>query len=181
MKVKIIQKQDKRLLEEHAKSSFNFGILGRNALYLGIAFFIIGIAISWVLYENSLVGIPLIAKGLFDIIKSPSREKMWVKKKEKELLYNKNIEFEILDDTLKINFDKESKTYTFNSMLQCLISETGILFKISSAEQYYISFKSLGSDLSKLDLIKYLKNQFKDGKIKVKRTYNNVFKKWTKH
>ena len=174
MKVKIIQKYDKSLLEEHAKSSFNFGALGKNELYVAIFFFLIGVAISLLLDDNRLVGIPFIAIGLLEIIKYPTREKRWVKKKEKEKLFNKDIEFEVLNDTLKINFAKETKIHQFDSMRQCLISETGILFKISWSEYYYISFKSLESELTKLDLIKHLKSQFKDGKIKEKRTHNNV-------
>ena len=177
MKVKIIQKQDKGLLEEHAKSSFNFGTLGKNELYVAIFFFLIGVTISLLLDDNRLVGIPFIAIGLFEIIKYPTRERRWVKKKENEKLFNKDIEFEVLDDTLKINFDKESRTHQFDNMRQCLISETGILFKISWSEYYYISFKSLESDLTKLDLIQHLKSQFKDGKIKEKRTHNTVYKK----
>jgi hypothetical protein len=171
MKVKILQKQDKELFEEHAKSSFNFGILGKNELYVAIFFFLIGVTISLLLEDNRLVGIPFIAIGLFEIIKFPTREKRW----EKEKLFNKTIEFEVLDNTLKINFDKESKTHQFNNMRQCLISETGILFKISWSEYYYISFKSLESELTKLDLIKHLKSQFKGGKIKEKQTHNNVY------
>ena len=168
MKKKIIQKQDKGLLEEHAKSSFNFGSLGKNELYVAIFFFLIGATISLLFDENRLVGIPFIVIGLFEIIKYPTREKRWVKKKEKEKLFNKDLEFEISDDNLKISFDEESKTHQFDSMKQCLISETGILFKISWSEYYYISFNSLESDLTKLDLIKHLKSQFKEGKIKEK-------------
>jgi hypothetical protein len=170
MKVKIVQKQNKELLEEHAKSSFNFGTLGKNELYVAIFFFITGVSISLVLEYNRLVGIPFIVSGLFEIIKFPTREKRWVKKKEKEKLFNKTIEFEVLDNTLEIKFDKESKSHQFNNMRQCLISETGILFKISWSEYYYISFKSLENELTKLNLIKHLKSQFKGGRIKEKRT-----------
>jgi hypothetical protein len=173
MKFKIIQKQSRGLLEEHAKSSFNFGSLGRNELYVAIGFFLIGAIISLLFDDNRLVGLPFILIGLFEIIKYPTREKRWVKKKEKEKLFNKDLEFEISDDNLKISFDEESKIHHYESMRQCLISETGILFKISCSEYFYLSFKSLESDLMKLDLIKHLKSQFKNGKIKEKRTHNN--------
>ena len=170
--MKIKQKQDKGLLEEHAKSSFNFGSLGRNELYVAVVFFLIGATISLLFDENRLVGIPFILIGLFEIVKYPTREKRWVKKKEKEKLFNKELEFEISDDNLKVSFDEESKTHQLDSMRACLISETGILFKISRREYYYISFKSLESDLTKLDLISHLKSQFKEGIIKEKRTHN---------
>ena len=174
MKIKIIQKQDRGLLEEHAKSSFNFGTLGRNELYVAIAFFLVGAIISLLFDKNRLVGIPFTVIGLFEIIKYPTREKRWVKKKEKEKLFNKDIEFEISDDSLKITFDEISKTHQFNSMRQCLISETGILFKISWSEYYYISYKSLDDDRLKLNLMEELKKKFEKGKIKEKRTHNNV-------
>ena len=67
--------------------------------------------------------------------------------------FNKDLEFEVSDDSLKITFDKISKTHQFNSMRQCLISETGILFKISWSEYYYISYKSLDNDRLKLNLM----------------------------
>lgn len=173
MKIKIKQKQDRSLLEEHANSSFNFGSLGKNELYVAIAFFLIGIVISLLLDNNRLVGLPFIAIGLFEIIKFPTQEKRWVKKKEKEKIFNKSIDFEILDDTLRIIYDKESKTHRFSKMRKCLICETGILFKISLSEYYYISFKSLESDLKELDLINHLKSKFQEEKIKEKRTNNN--------
>ena len=65
MKIKIIQKQSRGLLEEHAKSSFNFGSLGRNELYVAIGFFLIGAIISLLFDDNRLVGIPFIVIGLF--------------------------------------------------------------------------------------------------------------------
>ena len=89
-------------------------------------------------------------------------------------MFNKDIEFEISDDSLKITFDEISKTHQFNSMRQCLISETGILFKISWSEYYYISYKSLDDDRLKLNLMEELKKKFEKGKIKEKRTHNNV-------
>ncbi len=175
--MKIIQKQDRVLLEEHAKSSFNFGTLGKNELYVAIIFFLIGITISLLSDNNRLVGIPFITIGLIEIIKYPTREKRWLRKKEKEKLFNKYIEFEVLKESLKITFEKESKIHQFDNIRQCLISETGILFKISWSEYYYVSFKSLESDLMKLDLIQHLKTKFKAEKIKVKLTHDNVNKK----
>ena len=80
---------------------------------------------------------------------------------------------------MKITIEKESKIHQFDKIRQCLISETGILFKISWSEYFYISFKSLESDLMKFDLIQHLKTQFKGGKIKLKRTQDNVNKKQT--
>lgn len=178
MKFKIIQKQSRGLLEEHAKSSFNFGTLGRNELYVAIGFFLTGTIISLLIDENRLIGIPFIAIGLLEIVKYPTREKRWVKKKEKEKLFNKVLEFEISDDSLNISFDEISKTHQFDSMRQCLISETGVLFKISWSEYYYISFKSIDNVQLKLDLIEQLKKKFGRGRIKEKRTHNKVYSAW---
>jgi len=175
MKFKITQKQNSRLLEEHAKSSYNFGFLGRNELYIAIGFFLVGSIISLLIDENRLIGIPFIAIGLLEVMKYPTREKRWVKKKEKEKLFNKELEFEISDDNLKISFDEISKTHQFDIMRQCLISETGILFKISWSEYYYISFKSFDNDQLKLDLIEQIRKKFKKGRIKEKRTHNKVY------
>jgi hypothetical protein len=171
MKFKIIQKQSRDLLEEHAKSSFNFGFLGRNELYVAIGVFLVGAIISLLIDENRLIGIPFIAIGILEIVKYPTRENRWVKKKEKEKLFNKDLEFEISDDNLSISFEEISKTHQFDRMRQCLISETGILFKISWGEYYYISFKSIDNNQLKLDLIEQLKKKFEKGRIKEKRTY----------
>jgi hypothetical protein len=153
MKFKIIQKQSRDLLEEHAKSSFNFGFLGRNELYVAIGVFLVGAIISLLIDENRLIGIPFIAIGIL------------------EMLFNKDLEFEISDDNLSISFEEISKTHQFDRMRQCLISETGILFKISWGEYYYISFKSIDNNQLKLDLIEQLKKKFEKGRIKEKRTY----------
>lgn len=94
-----------------------------------------------------------------------------LRNKEKEKLFNKDLEFEISDDNLSISFEEISKTHQFDRMRQCLISETGILFKISWGEYYYISFKSIDNNQLKLDLIEQLKKKFEKGRIKEKRTY----------
>lgn len=169
MNLKIIQKQDRALLEEHAKSSFNFGYLERNELYVAIIFLLVGITIELLLADKRLVGAPFIIIGLIEIIKYPSRERRWVKRKEKEKLFNKSLEFEVSEDHLRINFDKEMfRIHPFKNMRACLVSETGILFKISWQEYYYISFKSLSNEQMKLDLIKHLRPKFKKGKFKGK-------------
>lgn len=80
MEINIKQKQDRTLLKEHAKSSFNFGFLGRNELYVAIGFFLVGSIISLLFDDNRLVGIPFIVVGILEIVKYPTREKRWVKK-----------------------------------------------------------------------------------------------------
>ena len=142
MNLKIDQKQSRSLLEEHAKSSFNYSLLGRNELIVSIVFLLIGVLISILYVQNRLVGLPFIAIGILEIIKYPGRERRWVKKKEKERKFNKNLEFNILNDSLKVTYKEEFKAYKFSDMRKCLISETGILFKITVGEYYYISFKS---------------------------------------
>ena len=178
MDIEINQKQNRSLLEEHAKSSFNFGLLGKNELYVAITFLLIGIVISFLLVTNRLVGLPFIAIGLFEIIKFPTREKRWVLKKEKEKLFNKNIRFKILNDSLEITYDEEFKTHKYIDMKECLISETGILFKISLREYYYISFIIMDNKIKQKELIDFLKEKFKNGRIKIKRTHNKPYISW---
>lgn len=174
MKFKIPQKQDTNLLNEHAKSSFNFGLVGKYELYLAIAFLIIGIIVPFLFDTSILIGLPAILIGLFEILKYPNREKRWVRKKEKEKKFNKNIEFEIFDDRLSISFNDEVKTHPFKKMRECLISETGVVFKISYLEYYYISFKSFDEDNLKSKLISHLKDQFDSKKLKEKRPHNKA-------
>ncbi|WP_020535851.1 hypothetical protein [Lewinella cohaerens] len=170
MKFVINQKQSRSLLEEHAKSSFNFTFLGRNEFLLAIIFLIVGTLIYLLNEENKLIGLPMVAIGLFEIIKYPGREKRWVKKKEKETIFNKNMVFEISKDTLKITYDKVSKSHAFSSMRKCLVSETGILFKISLTEYYYISFKGLETKTEEEDILNTLIEAFREEQIIVKRT-----------
>ena len=117
-------------------------------------------------------GYVFIAIGVLEIIKYPSRVKRWVKKKEKQGIFNKNLEFKIINDRLNIHWDKEEKSHLFSSMRKCLISDTGILFKVSWQEYYYISFKSLDSNVNESDLIDLLNKGFEKSKIIVKRTHN---------
>jgi hypothetical protein len=138
---------------------------------VAIGFFLIG-AIILLFDDNRLGGIPFIVIGLFEIIKYPTREKRWVKKKEKQGIFDKNLEFKILNDRLNIHWDKEEKSHLFSSMRKCLISDTGILFKVSWTEYYYISFKSLDSNVNEADLIDLLNKGFEKNKIIVKRTHN---------
>lgn len=168
MDIKIYQKQSRRLLEEHAKSSFDFGFVGRNELYFAITFFLIGTLMLITLESTRLAGLPFILIGVFEIIKYPTRESRWVRKKEKEQVFNKNIEFQIGTDFLKVTYDQESKTHKYKSMRECLISKTGIVFKITISEYFYISFNSLDDESQKQGLIAHLTEKFENGKIKVK-------------
>ena len=170
--MKINQLQNRTLLKEHAYSSFNFTFIGRNELYIAISFLLIGIIISVFTDHSRLGGIPFIFIGLLEIIKYPSREKRWVNKKEKEAIFNKEIEFEISDNSLLIKYDKESKSHKFVDMRECLISGTGVLFKVSHSEYYYISYKSMAGDKQKKELISNLHNRFPSKKIKTRKTHN---------
>lgn len=174
MNLIIKQKQSRTLLEEHAKSSFNYTMIGRNELLIAIAFLLIGIFISSLNEGNRFVGLPFMAVGMLEIIKYPSRENRWVKKKEKDTIFNKNIEFEITNDSLKIRYDKEEKVHKFRDMRKCLVSETGMLFKVTLMEYYYISFKALGTNKEREALINNLSDGFERGKIKIKRMHNKV-------
>ncbi len=172
MDIRINQKQSRELLQEHAEFSFNYFALGRNELYVAIALLVLGVLISITSEQNRLTGIPFIAIGIFELIKYPSREQRWIKKKEKESKFNKILEFEISKDRLKITIDKKSNSYSFSIMRKCLISEKGILFKVSKFVYYYISFKSMPTDIDKDDLIGLLKNGFESNKIVLKEKQN---------
>ena len=170
MKFVINQKQSRSLLEEHAKSSFNFTFLGRNELFVAITFVMVGMFVYLLNEENRLIGLPAMVIGLLEIIKYPNRVKRWVKKKEKEIIFNKDLLFDISKDTLKITYDKLVKTHAFSNMRKCLVSKTGILFKISLAEYYYISFKSLETKTEEEDLLNTLIEGFREEQIIEKRT-----------
>ena len=160
MNISIHQKQNRSLLEEHAKSSYNFGGIGKNELLIAISFLIIGILISIAFRPNWLVGVPGIIIGLIEIVKYPTREKRWVRKKEKESIFNKSLEFRLTKNALTIMYDEESKTHRYDDMRACLISDTGILFKISWVEYYYISFNSFDKETNKQELITHLESEF---------------------
>ena len=81
MNLEINQRQNRELLEEHAKSSFNFGLIGKSELYIAVSFLLIGVLISILNESNRFIGLPFIAIGIFEIIKYPTREKRWVRKK----------------------------------------------------------------------------------------------------
>ncbi|MCX2743784.1 hypothetical protein OO013_07905 [Mangrovivirga sp. M17] len=174
MDITINQKQNRELLTVHAESSYNFTFMGRNEWILASINLIIGVAISIYYYPRWFLGLPFIAIGIFELIKFPNRVNRWVNRKEKEKIFNKDFQFIISDSSLTVSYDDESKVHEFKDMRQCLISDSGILFKISYKEYYYISYSSLGDELKVKDLINNLKTGFDEDKIKVKRTHNNA-------
>jgi|TARA_B100000795_G_scaffold216208_1_gene170089 hypothetical protein len=168
MHLEITQKQNRLLLEEHAQSSFNWGI-GKFELVFPSVFIIIGIVISIVNNNSILTGLPFIGIGIFEIIKYPTREKRWVNKKVKEPIFDQNITFLFQDKELKISFSESSKSYQYKNISKCLVSNTGILLKITFSEYYFISFKSIGSEENITRLITHLYSSLKTGSVKVKR------------
>ena len=168
MEFTIIQKQTSAILKEQAKSSFNFTFLSRNEFYLALVFFTFGVFISLFNESTSLLGSPFMLIGGIEMLKFPFREKIWVHKKTKEEKYNKDFKFELYDDSLKVSVNGIMKLYHFEQMRKCLISETGILFKINWTEYYYISFQSFSGLEVKNSLISYLICHFNENKITIK-------------
>lgn len=169
MNITIHQKQSSYLLEEHATSSFNYTFIGRNELFLAIATLLLGLLIASVSEKNWLMGLPFVVIGMLEIIKYPNREQRWVKKKEKEALFNKTIVFTITNDSLTIKYDDKEKEHPFTEMRKCLVSEKGVLFKISRQEYYYLSFKSFKNPEA---LINKLIAQFPHDQLSIKKVKN---------
>jgi|GEM_PF-3078442 len=169
MEIEVIQKQDRELLIEHSKSSYNFTWLGRNEWLMAIIFLIIG-CVTVYLFEIT-GGYIFIIIGIIELIKFPKRNERWANKKIKEKIFDKVITFKIQDKELMISYDDTNLTHSYNDMRQCLISNTGVLFKITFSEYYYISFKSIELKISKTELIPFLKSRFEKGKINIKTTY----------
>jgi len=167
MDIEIVQSQDTKLLTEHAESSFNFTFMIKNEWILASIYLIIGLII-FISTEslNKITGIIGIVIGCWELYKYPRRIKKWVSRKEKEKIFNKEIIFGINQFGLKVKIDDDEKSYKFSEMRACHISETGILFKISYPEYYYISFKSVKLNDSKEKLIDFLKANFEPKKFK---------------
>ena len=173
MNIEFSQRQSRSLLEEHAKSSFNFGFLGRNELYVAVFVLLVGVVIATFYESNRAIALPFILIGLYEVVKYPTRESRWIKRKEKESIFNKEIGFKIEDDGLTVMYDEESKSHRYQDMRECMVSTTGILFKVTWTEYYYISFSSLGK-FKKEEMITFLEDKFEQGKIKLKRNPNKI-------
>jgi hypothetical protein len=168
MDIEIIQKQDKKLLTEHAISSFNFTWLGRNEWLMAIIFLILGIFVTFFIEKIRLSGFVGIAIGVIELIKFPNRIKRWVNRKTKEKIFNKEVKFVLKDWHLEVLCDGFKKNHSFKNMRQCLISKTGFLFKISYTEYYYISFESLEKNTMIDEIIEFLKLRFEPKRIKIR-------------
>jgi len=168
MNITISQKQNRSLLEEHASSSYNFSSLAKYELYIAIGFLVAGILVSIVLYPKWMTGLPMMAIGIWEIVRFPTREKRWVNRKMKEPLFDKDLTFQFQTDSLGVSFDEESRTHRYADMRACMISNTGILFKISLPEYYYISFSSLESTAQKQEILSYLRKVFDAKKLQEK-------------
>jgi len=164
----ITQKQDRELLKEHAYSSFNFTFIGRFEWLLATIFLIIGLIILMGFESIRIFGFIFIGIGILELVKYPSRVDRWVNKKIKEKSFNKQIQYILNDNDLSISFDDINIVHKYQNMRECLISDSGLLFKISYAEYYYISFSSVDSKYGKMGLITFLKSRFDKRKIKIK-------------
>lgn len=168
MNIEIIQKQDRELLNEHAKSSYNFTWISRYEWLMAIIFLIIGISIILFFERIKAAGYIWIGIGGWELIKYPQRVNRWVDKKVTEKIFNKNIKFKLQDDSLNISYGDLNKNYSYTDMRGCMISNTGLLFKITYSEYYYISFKSIDNNISKRELIDFLKSRFNKNNIRIK-------------
>jgi len=171
--IEIHQKHDRALLEEHAHSSFHLTWLGRNEWLVALLCALSGILMVLLLGEDSRwLGIGLSTLGIIELIRNPSREQRWVKKKLREKIVGKEMAFRLSDDSLTIAYDKEERTHAYAAMRGCWVSSTGVLFKITYAEYYYISFNSLPKGLTPDELIKSLAT-YLGSKLVVKRPKGN--------
>ena len=168
MGIEFTQKQDRALIEEHARSSFNFTFLSRNELYVAITVFIVGVIIALFDKEFLPVGVPLVLIGLYEIARFGTREKRWVNKKVKEKKFNKDINFELTDNELIVSFNEISKNHKYKDMRACIISDTGVLFKITYLEYYYISFNRIKHIINPSDLTTFLKENFEGERFEIR-------------
>lgn len=168
MDIEIIQKQDKKLLSEHAISSYNFTWLGRNEWLMAIIFLILGILVIFFNEKIRLSGFIATAIGVIQLIKYSNRINRWVNRKTKEKIFDKEVKFVLKDWDLEVSYDGFKKNHSYKNMRQCLISKTGFLFKISYTEYYYISFESLEKNTMIDQIIEFLKWRFEPKRIKIK-------------
>lgn len=167
----ITQVQDRDLLIEHARSSYNFTFVSMHEWLLATFYVIIGLLFLFVFDTIRYAGFVFLGIGIWELMKFPGRINRWVAKKEKEKLFNKKMSFKLGVSELEISVDEEKRSLNYDTMRKCLISDTGILFKVSYLEYYYISFKSLNDSHSKKNIIALLQSGFKQQKIKIK---NNI-------
>lgn len=176
MSFRVHQKQTKELLEEHAKSSFNFYFFGKHEWIFAVTFILIGLGFILWSKSNLIFGSIGIGIGVYELLKFPFRISRWVSKKTKEKIFNQKILFEISDSVLKVTIEdddddektEKERSCRYDKMRVCLISKTGILFKISYTQYYYISFKEIEKNYSKMEVIDFIKSQFENSKLKIK-------------
>lgn len=168
MDVEIIQKQDRKLLIEHANSSFYFTWIGKYEWLMATIFLILGILIFLFTETIRLSGLISIAIGILELIKYPNRVNRWVDKKTREKIFDKEIKFVLKDTLLEVSYADINKDFSYNDMRQCLISKTGILFKVSYTEYYYISFSSLENNTMIKEITEFLKSRFDNKRIKIR-------------
>jgi hypothetical protein len=164
----ISQLQSEELLLEHAKSSYNITLLGKYEWVLILIFILIGVGTLLFAPEHRTYAIVPLAIGIIESIKYPKRVERWVAKKKTEKKFNKEILFELVEQTLSIAYEGVTKQHRYQDMRSCWISDTGILFKVSFEEYYYISFRSLSSNVAPTEIIAFLKGKFLSSKIVVK-------------
>lgn len=143
--IEVSQKQDRELLTEHAKSSYGLTWIGKYEWLMAVLFIIIGVLILLFTESIKASGYVFLVIGVLELIKYPKRINRWVDKKAKEKIFEKEIKFCIQDTSLKISIDNTDKEVSFSQMRNCMISNTGLLFKVSYTEYYYISFTSITS------------------------------------
>lgn len=166
--IEITQKQNRELLTEHAKSSYGLTWIGKYEWLMAILFLIIGILILLFTESIKASGYVFLVIGILELTKYPKRINRWVDKKAKEKIFEKEVKFIFQDKSLKISFDNTDKEISYSQMRKCMISDTGLLFKVSFTEYYYISFNSVESK-SPNEMTEYLKARFDKTRITIKR------------
>ena len=159
--VQVKQLQNKELLLEHARSSYNLTFFGRNEIYLALILLIVGIIFIFNFDSIMFIGYALIFVGLFETIKIPFRYERFAKLKAKEKIFGKELVFRINESKLGIKVGEDEVTYNYNEMKACIISNTGILFKINLKRYFYISFKSFKNKNELDSILSILKDVFK--------------------
>lgn len=157
MNIHIKQIQTEEILKEHAHESFNYHFFGKYELIISL--FLIFLGLIGLLFLKSLhyFFILLILIGSIEAIKFPKREKNWVKKKMKEGLYDKTVEFLFLEDTFKITINENTKEFNYKDLRSILFFKNGLLLKIHKLLYFYISYSSLADNDNKELIVAKLK------------------------
>lgn len=166
----ISQEQNQRLLEEHFQSSLEFAWVAKYELYIGLAFLGLGLLLEKYYPGVWLLSIPLIIIGGFEVLKFPGRQTRWVKKKQRERLFEETLQFDLEESGLSVAYADRQKTIPFQEMWACHISGLGIHFKVSRLEYYYLSFNSIEDPIQRAAFIRLIQENFPTDRLRVRQS-----------